>query len=573
MKDHQEGDGPEDSSNGSGGAASQARVQDVESETDARATPNDAGLQDPQGRADLVVGLIGAIGTKLDKAEAAITESLRDYAYEFELVKLSDFIKQFDGYRTLDKNVMPRRDYFMRAIDGGNAIREAFKDRSALAQWAVVNIHARRARALTPPHRARCFVIDQIKCPEEVRFLREVYGPLFYCLAVYADEDTRERRLTKEFKADGEHKKVQGLDPGAAAHLLMERDQKEKGAWGQNVRGAFVEADYFIRSDQHTDLFDAVKRFFNLVLSKPYVSPTKSEVAMMHARTAALRSADLSRQVGAVVVARDGRILTTGCNEVPKAGGGQYWEGDIDDSRDFRVGYDANDRKKEDAIFELLDSINDKIMPVFLEKGVRGLQRDLQDGKRFDDTLMDSLIEFGRIVHAEQAAMNAACLDSVSIRDGDLYCTTYPCHMCARQIINVGIRNVFYIEPYPKSAAVELYEDSIIENPKLSKAEYLKRLNDATLDRGKVYFIPFEGVAPRRYSDLFGNGRRKATAADVRAGKSRLGDSETFNPLESLPRLSPTFASPVAAEGLVISTFQPYIDRWTTVPETRRHKG
>ena len=62
---------------------------------------------------------------------------------------------------------------------------------------------------------------------------------------------------------------------------------------------------------------------------------------MFMARAAALRSMDLSRQVGAVVV-DGGEIASSGCNEVPKPGGGVYWDGDVPDLRDYPMGKDFN---------------------------------------------------------------------------------------------------------------------------------------------------------------------------------------------------------------------------------------
>lgn len=78
---------------------------------------------------------------------------------------------------------------------------------------------------------------------------------------------------------------------------------------------------------------------------------------MFHARGAALRSADLSRQVGAVLCNENGDILGLGCNEVPKAGGGLYWAGDLNDQRDSVVGYDSNARIKEDILRELFQRL------------------------------------------------------------------------------------------------------------------------------------------------------------------------------------------------------------------------
>lgn len=56
-------------------------------------------------------------------------------------------------------------------------------------------------------------------------------------------------------------------------------------------------------------------------------------------------------------------------------------------------------------------------------------------------------------MHAEMFAITDAARRGLSVRDATLYCTTFPCHMCARHIIASGIRKVVYIEPYPKSMA------------------------------------------------------------------------------------------------------------------------
>ena len=76
-------------------------------------------------------------------------------------------------------------------------------------------------------------------------------------------------------------------------------------------------------------------------------------------------------------------------------------------------------------------------------------------------TRVTSIIEFGRIVHAEMSAITDAARRGLSVRGATLYCTTFPCHMCARHIISSGIKRVVYIEPYPKSMAKELYKGSL----------------------------------------------------------------------------------------------------------------
>src|SRR5579871_385409 len=62
-----------------------------------------------------------------------------------------------------------------------------------------------------------------------------------------------------------------------------------------------------------------------------------------------------------------------------------------------------------------------------------------------------NVIEYGRCVHAEMAAIVDAARRGVAIAGCTLYTTTFPCHECARHIVAASIRQVVYIDPYPKS--------------------------------------------------------------------------------------------------------------------------
>lgn len=114
-------------------------------------------------------------------------------------------------------------------------------------------------------------------------------------------------------------------------------------------------------------------------------------------------------------------------------------------------------------------------------------------GALADASIMD-LTEYGRIVHAEMCAICDAARLGRSVRGGTLFCTTFPCHNCTKHIIASGIRRVVYIEPYPKSRALELHGHEV-------------SMESESLD--KVSFVPFIGISPHRYRDIFQKGRRK----------------------------------------------------------------
>jgi deoxycytidylate deaminase len=236
---------------------------------------------------------------------------------------------------------------------------------------------------------------------------------------------------------------------------------------------------------------------------------------MFVAHAASLRSAALGRQVGASILDETGAVMAVGTNEVPKAGGGQYWVNDPYDYRDHRYedGSDSSDTMRRAIIGELLE----RYKKFGIEHPVRA---GTKDALTVDDlvpilkgTRIGSLVEFGRAVHAEMAAITDAARRGVSIAGGTLYSTTFPCHNCARHLVAAGIREVVYVEPYAKSLAMNLHRDAIV-------------LSSDSKGSTHIPFRQFIGVAPRRYAQLF-------TMVDR---KDELGYRLTFRPEGSLPR-------------------------------------
>jgi deoxycytidylate deaminase len=210
---------------------------------------------------------------------------------------------------------------------------------------------------------------------------------------------------------------------------------------------------------------------------------------MFIAKSAALRTLDLSRQVGAAIFTPDGEIISLGSNEVPKAGGGTYWPDEKYDDRDYKRMYDSNDRRKKEILSEIMQAlgIHRDVTSALEEKAIR------------DSQLMD-VLEFGRIMHAEMTAICDAARLGRSIENSVLYTTAFPCHMCAKHIVGASISRVIFLEPYPKSLAAALHADSIeIEGG----------------DRGSyrtwpaVRFEHFYGITPRRYAEFFARSGRK----------------------------------------------------------------
>lgn len=71
--------------------------------------------------------------------------------------------------------------------------------------------------------------------------------------------------------------------------------------------------------------------------------------------------------------------------------------------------------------------------------------------------------EICRGLHAEQNAIIQAAYHGVAICGADMYVTTHPCAICAKMIINAGIRRVFYLEGYADPIAKMIIEESGLE--------------------------------------------------------------------------------------------------------------
>ena len=139
--------------------------------------------------------------------------------------------------------------------------------------------------------------------------------------------------------------------------------------------------------------------------------PTWDEYFLQIADLISQRSTCLRRRVGAVLV-RDKRILATGYNGVPS-----------------------------------------KIRHCS-EVGCMREKMNVPSGERH---------ELCRGLHAEQNAFLQAALHGTSVKDASLYSTTQPCIICAKMIINAGIKEIIIDGDYPDKMSKELLREAKIK--------------------------------------------------------------------------------------------------------------
>jgi len=151
--------------------------------------------------------------------------------------------------------------------------------------------------------------------------------------------------------------------------------------------------------------------------------PFWDEYFMKITELVATRSTCLRRSVGAIIV-KNKRILTTGYNGPPE--GLKHCD-------------------------ELGGCLRDKL--------------HIPSGER---------MELSRAVHAEQNAIIQAAKLGISIDGGEMYITTHPCFICAKMIINAGIKRIVYKEGYPDKFARDILKEAGMKVIKFSEIKKKK---------------------------------------------------------------------------------------------------
>jgi len=142
------------------------------------------------------------------------------------------------------------------------------------------------------------------------------------------------------------------------------------------------------------------------------------EYFMKIAHIVAQRSTCLRRNVGAVIV-KDKRMLATGYNGAPS------------------------------GLQHCLDS------------GCLRERLKIPSGQRH---------ELCRGLHGEQNAIIQASLYGISVKDSTVYITNQPCIICAKMLINAGVKEVVISDGYPDKMAMDFLKKAKIKVRTLKKS-------------------------------------------------------------------------------------------------------
>lgn len=302
--------------------------------------------------------------------------------------------------------------------------------------------------------------IDAIRNPFEASFFKDRYSA-FYLISVNTDDVSRRKRLDF-LKAD----EINSLDEIE----YPERLSQEEKFYNQNIGACLEIADIHIYNPNIDDnkyyfLTEQLLKYIILMIHPGLITPTHIERCMQIAYNAKLNSGCLSRQVGAVVTGNDYSIKSIGWNEVPK--------GQVSCSLRDVSQYCKNKDGESYSNYEIADCKFSKAMEDLCQE----IKYDDLNGRKYPYCFKDIYNKlkgkdnqvYTRALHAEENAfLQISKYGGVGVNGGFLFTTASPCELCSKKAYHLGIKKIYYIDPYPGISQNHILKFGSLDNPELN---------------------------------------------------------------------------------------------------------
>ena len=285
--------------------------------------------------------------------------------------------------------------------------------------------------------------IDAIRNANESNYLKDAYRS-YYLISINVDEKMRQNRLGA---LDREEQK--SLDNVEYEPKLVDGEI----FYHQNIANCFEMADIHLvnmdeKNDRRLALTGQLIKYITLMIHPGLILPSDIERCMQLAYNAKYNSGCLSRQVGAVVTGADYAIKSVGWNDVPQnqieciyRDINGYCKGNQEDC--------FSEFEFEDAVFKnTIEYIGSQLEQEQIDLHGRKFSycfKDIYNGLKNDKNQV-----YTRALHAEENAfLQISKYGGSGIKGGYLFCTASPCELCSKKAFQLGIKKIYYIDPYP----------------------------------------------------------------------------------------------------------------------------
>ncbi len=441
------------------------------------------GLKDLINRLDTLKHLFEQKYLEINNVEKLSDEKIEEY-YNYFIVYVKNYknafyelMSDFSCYESQKSNFHKTKEkkaqlysYLMQLF--GNNIRssgdpfksEIHQDRFHTIAERINNVIEIIKRYNKKHKRKTRICIDAIRNPYEAYFFKDTYR-CFYLVSVSTDDIERRTRLTKfdeeQLKSLDDMEYPVNYDSGkifyqqSIAECLQMSDIHLYNPHSNNKRYEFITQN--------------LVRYISLMLHPGLITPTDVERCMQVAFNAKFNSGCLSRQVGSVITDNSFYIKAIGWNNPP--------QGQIPCSLRTIQNYITDNDVNTFSKFEIenqdfsnsLTKIYNSYKKFFNESknlhySIPYCFKDIYNGIKKEKNQV-----FTRSLHAEENAfLQISKFGGTGILGGKLFVTASPCELCSKKSYQLGIRDIYYIDPYPGIATSHVLKiGEKKENPKL----------------------------------------------------------------------------------------------------------
>lgn len=378
----------------------------------------------------------------IDKANTFIFEALPDFSEEIKAILNEDDKKHYTViFQKLGDNIRKSGDPLSEVIAPENLLK--------LPETIARIIKLARSRNTDPNH-PNYFVIDALRHPFEIRYLRERISP-FYAVAVTTTDFDRKARLLETLNKT----EIKRLDEKEYPGEIKDKKKRPKGYAAfvsQDIQACLTISDIYVSNlgrPEDKDLKPAARqicRYVALMQHPGIITPTHIERCMHSAFSAKLNSGCISRQVGAVITDANYSIKAVGWNDVPQ---GQV-PCILRNIAYVRSGIDDKAYSKYERSDEFLNELGKSALAQIGHECIQGHNlpycfKDVYNSLKSDGNQVHT-----RSLHAEENAfLQIVKYGGQGITGGCLFTTASPCELCAKKAYQLGIKHIYYIDPYP----------------------------------------------------------------------------------------------------------------------------
>lgn len=292
--------------------------------------------------------------------------------------------------------------------------------------------------------------LDAIRNPYEATYFQDRYSS-FYLVAVSTDDEERKRRLGNKLS----YEQIKALDDKEYPRKL----KGEKKFTNQDIGACMQLADIYLYNPREVTeekyfITESIIKYTTLMKHPGLITPTSVERCMQIAYNAKLNSGCLSRQVGAVITDSNYSIKAVGWNSVAE---GQV-PCNLRNAENFLI-------NKDESSFSTYEIEDKEFGNHMSQKYGSKVKCNALAGRLCSYCFKDEYEEIThqknqvhtRSLHAEENAfLQIVKYGGEGIKGGKLFTSASSCVLCSKKAFQLGIKDIYYIDPYPDIATTHI---------------------------------------------------------------------------------------------------------------------